>query len=360
VKNDDLALTNNIDIERIELEGFTRSVAEIEWLQLILVLLYYVSPGVEFKYPFGVFISIVLFATFVISFHYVNFFTIPSKWKIAIETWVMILFVSMVIISTGEIDSPLLSLYVLTIIACALSLGKLITFLEIGLIAAVYVYICFPVYASNGVTLIDFTKFMTAFVPVLLIAYVTTMLAADVQHGKKILKLLSETDDMTGFKNKRSVHVFLETEFKKAVRYARGFSIMMLDADNLKDINDQLGHAAGDRLIKMMASIIRDNLRASDIISRYGGDEFLVLMPETGPRNAKEAAEKVRLAIQNAAFDVDGHRVSTTVSVGIAGFPDDSNTKEALLDCADRALYESKKAGRNRITLYAELVANAA
>jgi diguanylate cyclase (GGDEF)-like protein len=351
---------DEVDIELLELEGFTRSIAEIEWLQLILVLLYYVSPGVDFRHPFGVFISIVCFAAFVISFHYINFFTIPSKWKIAIETWAMLFFVSWVIISSGEINSPLLSLYVLTIIACALTLGKLVTFLEIGLIAAVYVFIHFPYYNLNGISVQDLSSFMSAFVPVILIAYVTTMLAADVQHGKKALKLLAETDDSTGFKNKRAFNKSLETEYLTAQRYSRNFSVMMIDADNLKETNDTFGHGAGDRLIMLIASIIKDNLRAADVISRYGGDEFLVLLPETEPRQAREAAEKVRLAIQNAAFDMNGNQVRTTVSIGIAGFPADTGNKEVLLDCADKALYESKLLGRNRTTLYSDLIPRSA
>lgn len=348
-------LPDDISIAQIELEGFTRSIAEIEWLLLILVLFYYISHGPEFRYPFGVFISFAAFTAFIFSFHYLNFFTIPSQWKIAIETWVMILFVSWVIICSGRVDSPLYSLYFLVIIASALSLGKLITFLEFALITTVYVYISYPVYAANGLNMNDFINFMTVFCPILLITYVTVMLAADVQQGKKVLRLLSETDEMTGFKNKRSFRTTLKSEMNAAMRYSRRFSIVMIDTDNLKEINDQHGHNAGDIYIKSLASLIQHNLRASDIISRYGGDEFIVLMPETDIQNAKEAAEKVRLAIQNSSFDITGKPVASTVSIGIAGYPVDSTDSDLLLDCADKALYESKRAGRNRITLYSSL-----
>ena len=355
-KETEKKLPEDLSIEQIELEGFTRSIAEIEWLLLILVLFYYISHGSEFRYPFGIFISFAAFTAFVFSFHYLNFFTIPSQWKIAIETWVMILFVSWVIICSGRVDSPLYSLYFLIIIASALSLGKLVTFLEFALITAVYIYISYPVYAANGLTMNDFINIMTVFCPILLITYVTVMLAADVQHGKKVLKLLSETDEMTGFKNKRSFRASLNTEINVALRYSRRFSIVMIDADNLKEINDQHGHSAGDSYIQSVASIIENNLRSSDIISRYGGDEFIVLMPETDIQNAKEAAEKIRVAIQNSSFDIAGKPVTSTVSIGIAGYPVDSNNSEVLLDCADKALYESKRSGRNRATLYYELV----
>lgn len=351
----DKLLPDDLSIEQIELEGFTRSIAEIEWLLLILVLFYYISHSAEFRYPFGIFISFAVFTAFVFSFHYLNFFTIPSHWKIAIETWVMILFVSWVIICSGRVNSPLYSLYFLIIIASALSLGKLITFLEFALITAVYVYISYPVYAVNGLTMNEFINFMTVFCPILLITYVTVMLAADVQHGKKVLKLLSETDEMTGFKNKRSFRSSLNSEINVAMRYSRRFSIVMIDTDNLKEINDQFGHKAGDRYIQLTASLIESNLRSSDIISRYGGDEFIVLMPETEIQNAKEAAEKLRVAIQNSSFDITGHPVASTVSIGIAGYPADSTNRDVLLDCADKALYESKRSGRNRVTLYSDL-----
>ena len=354
-KDNEKILPEEQNVEQIELEGFTRSIAEIEWLLLILVLFYYISHGSEFRYPFGVFISFAAFTAFVFSFHYLNFFTIPTHWKIAIETWVMILFVSWVIICSGRVDSPLYSLYFLIIIASALSLGKLVTFLEFALITVVYIYISYPIYAANGLTMNDFINIMTVFCPILLITYVTVMLAADVQHGKQVLRLLSETDEMTGFKNKRSFRTSLSTEINVAMRYSRRFSIVMIDADNLKEINDRLGHSAGDAYIQSIASIIENNLRSSDIISRYGGDEFLVLMPETDIQNAKEAGEKVRLAIQNSSFDIAGKPVTSTVSIGIAGYPVDSNNGDVLVDCADKALYESKRTGRNRVTLFSDL-----
>lgn len=353
ITNNDLP--DEVNIEQIELEGFTRSIAEIEWLLLILVLFYYISHGSEFRYPFGVFISFAVFTAFIFIFHYLNFFTLPAQWKIAIETWAMILFISWVIISSGVVNSPLLSLYFLVIIASALSLGKLITFLEFVLITAVYVYISYPVYAANGMTMNDMINFMTIFCPILLITYVTVMLAADVQHGKKVLQLLSETDEMTGLRNKRSFNSMLKAEMNTAIRYSRRFSIMMIDTDNLKEINDNYGHKAGDRYIQLIATIIQNNLRSSDIVSRIGGDEFTVLMPETDPSDAKDAGEKIRVAIQNSAFDINGASVNSTVSIGISGYPVDSTDIEALLEFADLALYESKKAGRNTVTSYTEL-----
>ena len=342
-------------IEELELTGFSRSITEIEWLLLILVLLYYVLPGIEIENPYGIVVSMVIFAAFTLSFHYINFFTLPARWKLAIETWVMILFLTWVLWNTGKADSPLLNLYILVIVASALTLGKLITLLELALIAAVYFYLNYYLGTVDIFSLTGFSDFMTRFVPFIIIAYVTTMLAADIKRSKDMLRLLSETDEMTSLFNKRSFNETLSKEMKKAARYSRRFSILLIDADNLKDVNDSHGHGAGDQLIKVLANTLRECLRTSDVIARIGGDEFVVLLPEADHKHARDAAERVRSASANTSFDRDGEKVSMTVSIGIASYPDDGEGLEEIMENADRALYKSKKSGRNRVTPYSRV-----
>lgn len=348
----DNEISDIFNVEQLELKGFSRSVAEIEWLLLILILLYYVSPASYITNEQGMLASMVAFAVFVLGFHYLNFFTLPARWKLAIETWVMIIFLTWILWNTGKIESPLINLYLLVIIASALTLGKLITFLEILLIASVYFYLGAPVYMENKFTIMDFSNFMTHFSPFLLIAYVTTMLAADVQYSKQMFKVLSERDEATGLLNKRSFNSALMKEAGKATRYTREFSIMLIDADNLKQVNDKHGHKAGDKLIMMLANTIQECMRTSDIVARYGGDEFVALLPETGIEKAMEAAERIRSAVENTSFDMHGNRISSTVSIGIAGYPTDADDAQVLIERVDSALYESKKRGRNRVSLY--------
>ncbi len=342
----------SIDIEQIELKSFSRSIAEIEWLLLILVLLYYVSPDAQVLDPYGMIVSLVAFTFFILSFHYFNFYTRQSRWKLAIETWAMIVFISWALLQTGGDSSPLLNLYLLVIIASAITLGKIITLLEIGLIAAFYAYLAAPLYSDSSFTLIDFSQIMTLFSPFLLIAYITTMLAADVHYGRQMFKSLSETDEMTGFLNKRSFNTVLIKAAKVAARYSHPLSIIVIDADNLKAVNDEYGHKAGDKLILMLAEVIHDCLRASDVLARYGGDEFVVLLPQTTAEKAVEAGNRIRLAVQNSSFDVEGCRVFSTVSIGIASYPEDAVNINELLEKADKSLYQSKNAGRNRVSHY--------
>ena len=342
----------DLSVEQVELKGFSRSVAELEWLLLILVLLYYVAPGTVVRDRPGVVLAMVGFAAFVLAFRYLNFYTRETRWKLAIETWVMIGFITWVLWNTGGVDSPLLNLYLLVIITSGLTLGKLTTLLEFMLITCCYLYMGYPVYTGASFTMEVFTVLMSKFSPFLLVAYLTTMLSADLHFAKRMFKTLSETDDLTGLLNVRAFGMLVEREMSKSIRYSHAYSIMMIDADELKSINDRFGHEAGNRLIQMVARTVGDCLRTSDILARYGGDEFVVLLPETDREQAREAAERIRTAVQHASFDGNGQRVATTVSIGLASYPGDGATAVEVMDRADKAMYQSKNAGRNCVSSY--------
>lgn len=342
----------DLSIEQVELKGFSRSVAELEWLLLILVLLYFVAPGTVVHDRQGVILAMVGFAVFVFAFRYLNFYTRETRWKLAIETWVMIGFITWVLWNTGGVDSALLNLYLLVIITSGLTLGKVTTLLEFALITSCYLYMGYPVYSGSSFTIEAFTDLMSKFSPFLLVAYLTTMLSADLHFAKRMFKMLAETDELTGLLNVRAFGKVVERELSKSVRYSHPFAVLMIDADELKSINDRFGHEAGNRLIQMVARTIGDCLRSSDVLARYGGDEFVVLLPETDRFQAREAGERIRAAVQNASFDAGGKRIATTVSVGIASFPNDGATIAEITEHADRAMYQSKNAGRNSVSLY--------
>lgn len=340
-----------LDIEQIELKGFSRSIAEIEWLLLLLVILYYVAPGSDVNNPFGLVMSMVAFAVFVILFHYVNYDAPQYHWKLALETWVMIVFITWVLWNTGSIKSPLINLYFLVIISSAITLGKMVTFLEIALIGSFYFFLA--VKGDVQYTFAEFAELMIYFSPFILIAYITTMLASDVNYGRKMFKALSETDEMTNLLNKRSFSPLFNKAAEVAVKYNQPLSVMLIDADNLKEINDDFGHKTGDKLILMLANTTRECLRTSDVICRYGGDEFVALLPQLPAERALETGERLRSAIENTSFDAGGTRISTTVSIGVATYPDDVDNVHELIERADLALNESKKLGRNSIMNYA-------
>jgi diguanylate cyclase (GGDEF)-like protein len=150
----------------------------------------------------------------------------------------------------------------------------------------------------------------------------------------------------------RAFNAIAQRECALASRYNRTFSLLMVDSDNLKKVNDAHGHEAGDRLIKLVAQCIRDDLRPSDVVARYGGDEFMCLLPETGSAAAVEVAERLRERIAETALHAGENAIPTTVSIGVATYPEHGDAFDAVAKNADRALYTSKAQGRNRTTLF--------
>ncbi len=346
---DKFTLVGQMDIDQVELRGFSRSFAELEWLLLVLILLYTVAAGASIENQWIILKYSLGFAAFVLAFRYLNFYRKETRWKLAIEVWVMIAYITSVLWYTGKIDSPLLNLYLLVIITSGMTLGKLTTLLVLGLITALYIFMGLPTLPRGTLTFEHFSHMMTVFSPYLIIAYLTTMLSADLQFAKKMFKHLSETDEMTGLMNRRSFSDVITSEHNKSVRYNHTYSILMIDADGLKGINDKHGHEAGDKLITTLAETIANCLRESDSLARYGGDEFVALLPETNKQEAEDAGERIRKAVENTSFDMEGKLVKATVSIGVSSYPVDAEDAEGTLIKADRALYKCKREGGNQV-----------
>ncbi|MBI5407985.1 MAG: diguanylate cyclase [Nitrospirae bacterium] len=152
---------------------------------------------------------------------------------------------------------------------------------------------------------------------------------------------LSLHDPLTGLANRRLMEINLEKDLAIAKRYGKPLSVVMLDIDYFKKYNDKYGHTAGDRLLSGIGRILSREVRASDLAVRYGGEEFLIIMPETDLQKAREAAERLRKAVENEA--------GVTISLGVSSYRNDILKKEDLIVCADSALYRAKQNGRNRV-----------
>lgn len=339
-------------VEQEELRGISRTVAEIEWLLLILVLVYVVFgrsiPDIEPALSMALF----FFAAFVMSFRYANFYKRETRWKIAVETLVMIGFITWVLWFTGGVASPLVNAYLLVVITAALTLGKTRTLMQVALIGVCYLLLDWQVGGKDFARLAYWGAFSAQLAPVILVAYITTMFSADIRYGLNHAKLLSETDELTGLHNMRGFVAIANRLFAQAQRYERAASFLMLDSDSLKQINDKHGHETGNRMLQHLVKAVQGQLRATDLAARYGGDEFVVMLPDTPARGAMEVAERIRQAVDTSPFTTDAGRTPCTVSVGVASHPQDGRTIEALLACADRALYDAKAAGRNKVAQY--------
>ena len=159
---------------------------------------------------------------------------------------------------------------------------------------------------------------------------------------------LAATDGLTNLWNHRKMHELLRVEMKRSTRYHRAMSVLMLDVDSFKTFNDTYGHPQGDQLLRNIAAILRAGVRNVDFVGRYGGEEFLVLLPETTKDDACRMAERIRSDVEaQAVLDIDGKTVCRTVSVGVASYPEDALNPADLVQKADEALYRAKRSGKN-------------
>lgn len=165
---------------------------------------------------------------------------------------------------------------------------------------------------------------------------------------------LTMTDPLTGVPNRRHLFSRLEQELARAQRYGTQLSILMVDIDHFKRLNDVAGHRAGDETLRRVADLLRGKVRKVDTLARYGGEEFMLVLPQTSKADASEVAEKLRRTVHEAAsLAVPGIPTGhVTISVGVSNFPVDAAEQGMLVDCADAALYASKRTGRNRATGY--------
>ena len=172
---------------------------------------------------------------------------------------------------------------------------------------------------------------------------------ARVQEG---LQNLAFSDPMTGLANYRYFRVELEEEVKRGSRYRHSVSLIMLDLDHFKSVNDRFGHQVGDSALRWVADIIRASIRDADFPARYGGEEFAIVCGETGLEEAVVIANRIRASVESQPFHPDSaDPISLTVSAGVASFPASGSSDSDLIRAADSALYEAKRAGRNRVSI---------
>jgi diguanylate cyclase (GGDEF)-like protein len=160
---------------------------------------------------------------------------------------------------------------------------------------------------------------------------------------------LTTIDGLTQVFNKRYFMETLEREMGRAQRYRRDLSLIMFDIDHFKKINDTYGHLAGDHVLKQLASVIKTRIRREDILSRYGGEEFAIILPEIDTHNSTQFAEKIRALIEKAVFRFEDTDIPVTISVGVASVAPDVHEAQEFIRRADAKLYEAKEQGRNRV-----------
>ncbi len=185
-----------------------------------------------------------------------------------------------------------------------------------------------------------------------MLAYVATVVGRQQRAARLGALRLARIDPLTGLLTRSYVFQAIDQEIARAARIGLGFCLLMLDLDDLKPINDTLGHQAGDAVLRTIADIVRRTIRQTDLAGRYGGDEFLIVLPETDAAGALRVADKLKNDVAARAMRVDSRTFRTSVSVGLVSHPEDGATREQLMGAVDEAMYEAKRRGKNQIVGY--------
>lgn len=178
-----------------------------------------------------------------------------------------------------------------------------------------------------------------------------------VKERTKEIELLSQTDSLTGLWNRRHLEETLDIEFKRAKRYDKELSIMIIDLDHFKNINDTYGHMAGDEVLRQISSRIKDSQRETDFVGRYGGEEIVVILPETDLQTSINIADDIRKIIAQKPVEFENKIIKVTASIGISNLRDEHNNYPSIFAEADEALYSAKELGRNRVNFFKHLLA---
>lgn len=168
---------------------------------------------------------------------------------------------------------------------------------------------------------------------------------------RRTLRNAAFRDALTGLYNRRYVFGIFNNELKRYRRYSEPFSLILIDADHFKHVNDEFGHCAGDDALRVIANVCLESVRDTDVVGRFGGEEFIVLLPHTKAHDAKTVAERIRHTMHEREIESHGRRFKVTLSLGITEVGPNADTFDDVLKVADQALYAAKNGGRDRVAV---------
>jgi diguanylate cyclase (GGDEF)-like protein len=335
------------------IDTFNRAVRVVAWSFILVVLLIVAVSQIWQPVEPEIFATLILAGIFVLVVHELLPPGNLGTGRVVMEGSAAIVFLTMLVLLTGRSTSPFFFLYPVLIGGAALIAAPRITFIFTAETAVVYgiAAISGPV-PSQGYedALARIAINLTA---LLLLAY-SGMIVSRVQTRTRDAAIrLSTVDSLTDLYNRAFFFNAVDHEIQRGRRYKRGFCLLMMDLDGLKGINDRFGHYEGDVILRGVAQLIKAALRGIDIAARYGGDEFVAMLPETDQDGAYFVAEKIRQMAAELVVETGGHQISTSLSIGVVSYPEDGQTADELMIAADEAMYSSKRLGKNRVVGYA-------
>jgi diguanylate cyclase (GGDEF)-like protein len=322
-----------------------RIVRIVSWIFLLSTAVIVGTSGLWPSTEPAIFVLLALAGGFVLVIHDLVPQPALGAARSILEGTVAVTFATFLVLLTGGHSSPFFFTFPLIVGAAALVIRPFATF--VLALAAAAGYIIAATLGSGAPTTTQVATAAVNLTALFLLAYVGSVIGREQRRTRDAAIRLSAFDSMTGLFNRSFFFAALDREVARSARSGRGFCLLMLDLDELKAINDRQGHHAGDTVLQAVAETIRSGVRRIDVAARYGGDEFVALLPETDPTGGWVVAEKIRLSV--SARQIPGLDRTPTVSVGVVSYPRDGLSVDDLMISADQAMYASKRSGRNRV-----------
>jgi diguanylate cyclase (GGDEF)-like protein len=315
--------------------GMLRSLTRVDWLVFLVVAFYALVLPVAPASPRWLYAAIAAYGLFVAGFRWRGFPVQGAGARIALGAAAMVAFITLVAMLTGGSDSPMVNLYLLPIVLVAMTLGGRGAIVSFAGVALAW----FSVIVGEGPLpppTVLFARLFGELGPYALVAYLTQALSGTIMSARRRIEDMAERDGLTGLLNLRTFRAALNREHELRARSGRGgYGILLVDMDELKQINDEHGHQAGNRAITAVASAIQRAIRTTDLAARYGGDEFIVFLPEATPEVAEAVAQRIRNNAYRSLFPVGDRLQRVTVSVGTANYPRDGVQCDDIVSAAD-------------------------
>ncbi len=322
-----------------------RSTQSIELLCLALAALVLVWSGTLVTAPWAV-VPLVAFVAAIFTFRARRFFPGRTRTRLLIESWSMVVFVTAILWFTDKSSSPLFNLYLLPIILSALTLGRLVTLLQVGTIALCHLLLAAASPQTDLLSLAYASQVVGQIAPFLVVAFLTTTLSADITEARERIEDLAQNDAFTGLYNPRAFNEIWQQRHNSAAGGGGTYSLLMVDIDRLKEINETFGHEAGNSAITLVAQCVQRSIRGSDIAGRLGGDEFAVLLPAATPEIAESVVKRLRHNVYKTTLDLRSRMIRCTVSIGVVSYPRDGRDVRELMSAVEHKMYRDKELRR--------------
>jgi diguanylate cyclase (GGDEF)-like protein len=228
----------------------------------------------------------------------------------------------------------------------ALTLGRLVTLTQVAVIAVCHLALAAATAGLDVVSLVYASRAIGELAPFLLVAYLTTTLSADITEAREHIETLAQTDTLTGLYNTRMFNEVWQREHADCERSRGTYALLMIDMDKLKEINESFGHEGGNNAILLVSQCLQRSIRATDTASRFGGDEFAVLLPGATPEVAEVVIKRVRHNVYKTTLDLRSRMIRCSVSIGVVSYPKDGRDTRELLSIAERKMYRDKELRR--------------